>query len=140
MLADKFGPARKIELTSINDSRGMLVVGEVETHVPFTINRFFIVAGVPAGVSRGIHAHKKCHQFLVCVRGSVIARIDNGKSSKEMLLSNPNFGLYMPPMTWGTQYSYSNDAVLLVFASHAYDQEDYIHDYDEFLNQLGAQF
>ena len=35
-------------------------------------------------------------------------------------------------MTWGTQYRYSPDAALLVFASHYYDAADYIRDYAEF--------
>ena len=41
-------------------------------------------------------------------------------------------------MTWGTQYDYSDDAVLLVFASHAYDNDDYIRSYDEFLTLARA--
>jgi hypothetical protein len=39
-------------------------------------------------------------------------------------------------MTWGVQYKYSEDAVLLVFASHAYDPEDYIRDYDNYLKLI----
>ena len=58
---------------------------------------------------------------------------DDGKRREEFVLDRPNVGFYMPPMTWGTQYKYSPDAVLLVFASHYYDAGDYIRDYDEFL-------
>jgi hypothetical protein len=36
-------------------------------------------------------------------------------------------------MVWGSQYNYSSDAVLLVFASHEYDAGDYIRDYDDYL-------
>ena len=57
----------------------------------------------------------------------------SGNTRQEFRLDRPDVGLYVPPMTWGTQYKYSLDAVLLVFASHEYDAGDYIRDYDEFL-------
>lgn len=57
---------------------------------------------------------------------------DDGMNREEFQLASPNQGLYLPPMTWGVQYQYSNDAVLLVFASEYYDPDDYIRDYQEF--------
>jgi hypothetical protein len=82
---------------------------------------------------RGQHAHRKCHQFLVCVRGSCRVIADDGKRREEFVLDSPARGVYLPPLTWGVQYDYSADAALLVFASHAYDPADYVRDYDEFL-------
>ena len=83
---------------------------------------------------RGEHAHRRCHQFLVCLRGSVALVVDDGKSSEEILLDHPTVGVHVPPMVWAVQYKYSADALLLVFASDPYDPEDYIRDYDEFLS------
>jgi hypothetical protein len=57
---------------------------------------------------------------------------DDGVNRREFLLDRPNLGIYLPPMTWGTQYKYSSDTVLLVFASDYYDASDYIRDYSEF--------
>jgi glycosyltransferase involved in cell wall biosynthesis len=37
----------------------------------------------------------------------------------------------------GTQWRYTRDAVLLVLASHPYEADDYIRDYEEFLEGLG---
>jgi UDP-2-acetamido-3-amino-2,3-dideoxy-glucuronate N-acetyltransferase len=48
------------------------------------------------------------------------------------VLDSPRQALYLPPMTWGTQYRYTPDAVLLVLASEKYDPDDYIRDYAEF--------
>ena len=96
--------------------------------------RFFVVYDVPTQEVRGAHAHRRCEQFLVCLRGSVNAIVDDGTARAEYLLDNPATGLYMPAMTWGSQYRYSDDAVLLVIASHAYDPDDYIRDYHEFLD------
>ena len=64
---------------------------------------------------------------------------DDGTSREVVLLDKPNLGLHMPPLTWGAQYDFSSDAVLLVLASNRYDEDDYIHDYEEFLQLVSAQ-
>lgn len=116
----------------IPDLRGNLTVGEFERQIPFTPQRYFMVFGVPNREIRGEHAHRACHQFLVCPRGSCAVVADDGQQRVEVVLDAPNLGIYLPPMTWGIQYKYSADALLLVFASHHYDGADYIRDYDEF--------
>jgi acetyltransferase-like isoleucine patch superfamily enzyme len=113
--------------------RGALSVGEFERQVPFVPKRYFLVYAVPSAEVRGEHAHRECHQFLVCVRGSCSVMADDGEHRQEWKLNAPNLGIYLPPMTWGVQYRYSEDAMLLVFASHQYDGADYIRDYEQFL-------
>jgi len=120
----------------IKDIRGSLTVGEFERSIPFPVKRYFMVFDVPSIETRGEHAHYRCHQFLICVKGSISVVADDGVQREEFLLSRPNQGLYLPPMTWGIQYKYSSDAVLLVFASDYYDASDYIRNYDEFLRCL----
>jgi acetyltransferase-like isoleucine patch superfamily enzyme len=122
-----------VELPHIVDIRGSLVVGEFGRSVPFDAKRYFLVFDVPSVEKRGEHAHRTCHQFLVCARGNVSVVADDGRSREEFLLDRPNLGLHLPPMVWGIQYRYSPDAVLLVFASHFYDAADYIRDYAEFV-------
>ena len=123
-------------LTDVADLRGNLVAGEIGEFLPFEVKRFFVVHGVSSRQIRGQHAHRKCHQFLVCVRGSCRVIADDGKHRQEFLLDTPARGVYLPPKTWGVQYDYSNDASLLVFASHAYDPADYVRDYDQFLRSV----
>lgn len=125
--------AKLIDLQALNDHRGSLVVGEVPNSLPFEVKRFFYVSNVPEGEPRGIHAHKECHQFLICVAGSLRAMTDDGATREVFTLLPGGSGLHMPPLTWGCQFDYSKDAVLLVLASHRYDPSDYIHEYDEFL-------
>ncbi len=120
-------------LPHIEDMRGSLSVGEFERSVPFLPKRYFLVFDVPSREIRGEHAHRQCHQFLICVRGTCSVVADDGHNRQEFLLDRPNLGLYLPAMTWGTQYKYSNDAVLLVFASDYYDAADYIRNHDEFM-------
>lgn len=123
----------------VKDLRGDLSVGEFEREIPFTPRRYFLVFDVPSEKTRGQHAHKVCHQFLICVKGRCSVVADDGKSRQDFFLDSPSLGLYLPPMTWGTQYKYSSDAILLVFASDYYDGADYIRDYDEYKSLLGTQ-
>lgn len=120
----------------VADVRGSLTVGEVQKELPFKPERYFIVFDVPSTELRGEHAHKLCQQFLICIHGSCRVLLDDGRSRCEVMLDRPDLGVFMPPMIWGTQYRYSADAVLLVFASHAYDAGDYLRTYDEFLLEL----
>lgn len=128
-----------IPLPRIADIRGSLTVGDFEQDVPFSPKRYFMVFDVPSIETRGEHAHRECHQFLVCVRGSVTVLGDDGQNRIQYVLDRVDMGFYMPPMTWGTQYNYSSDAVLLVFASHHYDPDDYIRDYETFLRLAGTK-
>jgi UDP-2-acetamido-3-amino-2,3-dideoxy-glucuronate N-acetyltransferase len=123
----------------IRDLRGSLVAGEVDRGLPFTPQRYFMVFDVPGEDVRGEHAHRECHQFLVCVSGVVHVVADDGEHRQEFVLDHKGRGLYLPPMTWGIQYRYSPGSALLVFASHAYDAADYIRDYDEFLREVAAR-
>lgn len=120
------------------DLRGSLSAGEVPSQLPFQPRRYFFVFDVPGKDVRGEHAHRACHQFLVCARGSVTVVVDDGKASEEIVLDRPNAGLYVPPMIWAVQYKYSSDALLFVLASDPYDPADYIRDYDEFLSLVGG--
>lgn len=120
----------------IPDLRGSLTVGEFEQQIPFVPKRYFMVFDVPSKETRGEHAHYACHQFLICVRGRCAVLADDGENRIEVTLDSPEKGIYLPPMTWGVQYKYSQDAVLLVFASHQYDAEDYIRNYSDFINAV----
>lgn len=120
--------------------RGHLAVGNFdEGEIPFVPKRYFITYGIPAvaGV-RGRHAHRECHQFLVCVSGSCVVRVDDGTRQHTITLNAPSLGLYVPPMIWAEEFEHSHDSCLLVFASHAYDAEDYIRDYGDFLRAVGV--
>lgn len=120
----------------IPDLRGNLTVGEFDRQIPFRPLRYFIVFGVPNREVRGEHAHRRCHQFLICLRGSCAVVADDGVHKVEVSLDSPDRGLYLPPMTWGIQYKYSTDAMLMVFASDYYDSQDYIRDYADFHREV----
>lgn len=127
-----------VRLPKIVDLRGALSFGEIGAHLPFTPQRFFVVYDVPSEEVRGEHAHRACHQFLVCLKGAVTIVLDDGQARDEVRLDTPQVGLHIPPMVWGIQYRFSADAVMLVLASDTYDAADYIRNYDEFLAAVKA--
>jgi UDP-2-acetamido-3-amino-2,3-dideoxy-glucuronate N-acetyltransferase len=130
---------RLFNLPQFRDVRGDLSVGEFERNIPFRPSRYFVVYGVPSRETRGEHAHRACHQFLICVAGTCNVLVDDGVTRREFNLNRPTIGIHIPPMIWGTQYNYSPDAVLLVFASESYDPDDYIRVYSEFRSLVATR-
>ncbi|MEQ1600155.1 MAG: WxcM-like domain-containing protein [Methylophilaceae bacterium] len=118
----------------ITDLRGALVFGEINQQLPFEPKRFFVVYDVPSKEIRGEHAHYSLHEFLVCLRGSCAVALDDGELREEVRLDSPTIGLHVPPKLWRTHYKYTADAILLVLASDVYKADDYIRDYDDFIN------
>jgi dTDP-4-dehydrorhamnose 3,5-epimerase-like enzyme len=126
------------QLPHIIDPRGDLSVGEIGVHVPFEVKRYFVVFGVSSGEIRGEHAHRTLHQFLVCVHGRCEVVADDGRNRETFVLDRPSRAVYLPPMVWGIQHSYTPGSVLLVLASDHYDPADYIRDYSDFLSMVKA--
>lgn len=123
-------------LNTYSDLRGQLSVAEFDRDLPFIPKRQFFVYGSGNTHARGEHAHKQCAQFLIAVHGSLAVILNDGNNSCEVRLSSPSVGLLMESGVWGTQYQFSDDAVLSVYASHAYDDNDYIRTYSEFIDYL----
>jgi len=119
-------------LTSARDLRGSLAAVEF-ADLPFPPRRVFAVYGVPNESVRGAHAHRTCGQLLVCMSGEVNCIADDGVARQEFRLTSPKVGLHIPPMIWSMQCRYTRDAVLVVLAELPYDPDDYIRDYEEFL-------
>lgn len=126
---------RVIQMTRVADMRGHLAATEFKD-LPFTPQRSFLVFQVPSAEIRGEHAHRRCHQLLMCVHGAVTVMVDDGEQREEYRLDTPETGLHIPPLIWASQFRYTGDAVLLVLASAPYDPKDYIRDYDEFLAEI----
>lgn len=122
----------QVELPLYGAENGELVVMEGLAHVPFRIARVFTVRA-PMDAVRGMHAHRRCAQFLVCVSGSIEVVCDAGGEKLKVLLDRPGLGLLIPPSIWATEIYRQADSVLVVLCDRNYEAEDYIRDYDEFL-------
>ena len=121
-----------IELPKVKNRSGNITAIENNIHIPFDVNRIFYLYDIPGGESRGAHAHKQCHQFLVAASGSFEVQLDDGNIKKTIMLNQPFRGLHIPPGIWASEVNFSSGAICLVLASHTYDENDYIRDYIEF--------
>ena len=127
-----------IELPKITDPRGNLTVAEQMKNVPFPIRRVYWTYDVPGGESRGGHAHKRLYQLVVAMSGSFTVTLDNGEERETVLLNHPWQGLVIETNTWRTLDDFSSGAVCLVLASDHFEEDDYIYDYNEFLQYIAC--
>lgn len=128
-----------IELPKNHDPEGNLTPVYTNVHVPFDIKRVFYLYDIPGGESRGAHAHKECHQFLIAASGAFEVVLDDGVNKRTVTLNRPFYGLHIPPGIWAAEQGFSSGSVCLVLASEKYEAEDYIREYDEFVNYRKEQ-
>lgn len=124
-----------VELSKITvgERKGSLTVAYNNESIPFDVKRVFYSYDIPGGESRGAHAHKECHQFLIAASGSFEVALDDGKNKRTVLLNRPFYGLHVPPGIWAAEQGFSSGAICLVLASHCYQAEDYIRKYEDYL-------
>lgn len=125
-----------ITLPKVTDPRGNLTFIEQARHVPFDIKRVFFLYDVPTEESRGAHAHRQLHQFIICLSGSFDVALDDGEFQSTIHLNRPWKGLHIPPMIWAAEVNFDPGSVCLVLASDFYDESDYIRNYDEYLQSI----
>ncbi len=121
-----------IELPTIKSRAGNLTPIHCCIDVPFDVKRVFFVYDIPYGKTRGLHAHKQCHQFLVAASGSFDVQLDDGKKKKSISINRPTQGIHVLPGIWSKEYNYSSGAICLVLASEVYTEDDYIRKYSDF--------
>jgi len=129
--------AKLFDLNKIHYSEGNLTVIQGGKDLPYDLRRVFYLYDVPGGESRGAHAHRQCHQFLVAAGGAFEVLLDDGVNRRTVQLNRPFYGLHIPPGLWASEQSFSSGSTCLVLASHPYDEADYINSYDEFLAWRG---
>lgn len=123
-----------ITLNKVKNRAGNLSPLEGNKEIPFDIERVFYIFDIPGGENRGAHAHIECHQFLIAASGSFDVVIEDGVNKRTITLNRPNIGLHIPPKIWAAETNFSSGAICLVFTSHKYDPQDYISDYQLFLD------
>ena len=116
------------------DERGSLGVVETESPLPFTPKRLYFLYNVPEQKSRGEHAHRALHQFMFAASGQFVVTLDDGFERKTYVLDSPEQGLYIAPMMWRKLEGFSRDAICCVLASEVHQPDDYVNDYQEFLD------
>ncbi len=113
------------------DGFGTLTPIESGVDIPFDIKRIYYIYDVHDEIIRGKHSHKKLHQILICMNGSIDIRLENYFGEEKYTLNDPSLGLYVGPDNWREMYNFTDNGILLVLASEKYDENDYIRDYDD---------
>lgn len=126
-----------IELPRIGDRNGSITAINNLVEIPFEVNRVFYLYDIPGGESRGAHAHKECHQFLIAATGSFEVELFDGKVRRTVALNRPNIGLHIPPGIWASEVNFSSSSICLVLASHHYEEGDYIRQLDSYISAYG---
>ena len=121
---------------TVGERKGNLTMVYNNENIPFDVKRVFYSYDIPGGEARGAHAHKECHQFLIAASGSYEVVLDDGTNKRTVMLNRPFYGLHIPPGIWAAEQSFSSGSICLVLASQGYKTEDYISDYEEFLNYV----
>ncbi|WP_333804619.1 sugar 3,4-ketoisomerase [Sulfurospirillum sp.] len=125
-----------ISFKTLGDERGSLIALEADYNAPFHIQRVYYIFDTKNGVVRGSHAHIDLKQIAIAVKGSCVFVLDDGITKEEILLDNPNKGLFIEGLIWRDMKNFSEDCVLLVVANKHYDETDYIRDYNKFLQKV----
>lgn len=125
-----------IDLPQIKDVRGSLSSVENNDEIPFEIKRAYYLYDVPAGAERGSHAHKNLQQFIVALAGSFDVVLDDGSNKRRFHLNRPYKGLVIGPLVWRLLDNFSSGAICLVLASEKYDEDDYIRNYQQFIDYI----
>ena len=121
-----------VDLEVKGDKRGSLIALEDGINTPFEIKRCYYIYNTQKDVRRGFHAHKKLQQLAVCVSGSCSFYLDDGTSTKDIILDSPEKGLLLKGLIWREMYNFSDDCVLMVLADELYDESDYVRNYHDF--------
>lgn len=124
--------AKILDLPKIVDPRGNLTFIDEGIHIPFKIERSYWIYDVPGGQSRGGHAFKMQHEFIVALSGSFDVSVDDGKERQTFSLNRSYYGLYLPSGLWREMTNFSTNSLALVLSSTQYSETDYIRNYKEF--------
>jgi len=124
---------RTIDLPKIEDARGNLSYLENQKQIPFDIQRVYWIYDVPGGEFRGGHAYYQLEEVIIALSGSLDVVLHDGREEHRFTLNRSYYGVYVPKLVWRHLENFSTNAVTLVVASEAYNEDDYIRDFHDFI-------
>ena len=130
---------RIITLKKHHHANGNLTAVNNGVELPFELRRTFYIYDVPGGAERGGHSHYTCQEFIIAISGSFDVTVDDGNDKYTFTLNRPNQGLLVVPGIWRTLQNFSSGSVCLALASHHFDENDYVRDYNNFRKLKGKQ-
>jgi len=115
-----------------NYKRGNLIKWKLPES--FRAREVFVVEEVPAGTTRGGHAHRTCTQILILLSGELEVSLEDRNGITKHSLRKNHEPIIINPLTWGTQLYLTEDIRLLVLCSEEFEESEYIRNYKEFKN------
>lgn len=127
---------RLLNFPKIQDPRGNLTFLQHADQIPFEIQRVFWTYDVPGGETRGGHAYKTQQEVIIALAGSFDVVITDQEGNDERFhLSRSYYGLYLPANTWRHMENFSTNSLGLHLSSSAFDNDDYIKDFQSFRDE-----
>ncbi len=127
-----------VPLSKIHNRAGNITIVEGKKNIPFEVKRVYYLYDIPGGEDRGGHAHRDLYQLIVAASGSFDVLLDDGVNKKVVTLNRPDYGLMVVPGIWRELMEFSSGAICLVLASHLYDENDYLRNYEDFKSVKNA--
>lgn len=128
-----------ITFKPLGDERGSLIALEENKAIPFNIKRVYYMFDLDKDIPRGFHAHKELQQVAICVQGNCKFVMDDGSCKEEIVITNNATGILIDKMVWHEMHEFSKDCILMVVASDIYDENDYIRNYEDFIELAGGK-
>lgn len=125
-----------IKLDRIQDPRGVITIGEFESHFDFEVKRFFILSDNSENKVRGEHAHLELEQIILCTSGSFTIELFNGEERESIEMKANGNALHLPGLVWRKMYNFSEGAVMLVLCDRVYAEDKVIRSYEEFKKEI----
>ena len=122
-----------LELNKIHNPAGNITVIENNIHIPFDVKRVYYLYDLPGGAERGGHAHRNLYQLIIAASGCFDVILNDGRNKKIINLNHPNYGLLIAPGIWRELINFSSGAICLVLASEKFNENDYIREYNIYL-------
>lgn len=123
-----------IDISKVHTDSGNITVVENEKNIPFNVKRVYYLYDVPSGEERGGHAHYELEQYIIAASGSFDVIVDDGTNKRRFSLNRPNLALHIVPGLWRELYNFSSGSICMVLVSQKYEKNDYIREYNEFIN------
>ena len=122
------------------EEKGKLSFMETGKDIPFEIKRIYYIYDIEElNIKRGYHAHKTLKQVIFCLNGNFTLELDNGLEKEEIFLDKPNKGVLIDSNIWHNMKNFSKNVVIMVVASDYYDENDYIRNYNEFIEYINKK-
>lgn len=124
---------KNVKIQNIKDSKGNLLICEINNQIDFIAKRFYVISEVPENVDRGNHGHKTLEQIIVCLEGSFELYVHNGVKFDIVTLSKQSSAVYLPAGCWRELRNFKNNSICLVLASEPFDSNDYVNSFEKFI-------